>query len=350
MDICEIINNGNNDGNTLEGIIYCLFNVMFIYYGVDVYKLGKTKDIDMRLKGYITSYIEPCEIKYVSRKIRNCSLAENILFIMLQDYRISSKREFFKCDINKIIETINYIENLFEKHSDDELNEMFIVNNKLKFALTKEDIFNSSDISTSEYNIIVTQMLNIDDYLNVEKYLYKINWNLEQIDENMMDKIYRKTHILFNNRAINNLPIKTYKTVDNEYVDFDKKTKLQQLKIVNELLLMLKLKDKKNNFTNSEIDENEWIKLVENAKHKSTIFTDKSILLFFDKNKTNVILTLTTYKKFIGYINSILKHYGIKIQKNNYGKHKKKSKTYIQQTNTMQEINSILLNIDNKKN
>ena len=88
------------------GYIYIMFNIVFRQYGDDVYKIGKAKDVAKRMNGYITSYIDPPEIKYISSHCDNCSLVETIIFHKLRTQRINPNREFFKEDINALIEVI----------------------------------------------------------------------------------------------------------------------------------------------------------------------------------------------------------------------------------------------------
>jgi hypothetical protein len=57
--------------NNVPGYIYVMQNEMFNFYGSDVYKIGKAKDIEQRMIGYTTSYIEPVEIKFSSKKCKN---------------------------------------------------------------------------------------------------------------------------------------------------------------------------------------------------------------------------------------------------------------------------------------
>lgn len=191
-----------------------------------------------------------------------------------------------------------------------------------------------------------------EDKLKIEKYMYKVNWGLElekdangifDIPEGLMKSIYRKTHILNNQKAIYNLPSTSYDTVDDEYVEIDKKIRNKRLEIINQFLRTMKLKDKNNEFTDAKIDGDEWAKLVEKSKTKCDIFTDKTIMTLFEKSKKNVLPTLTTDKKFIGYINSVLKNYGIKIQKASYGKDKKKSNISIYKFNLL-KFNEDLVN------
>ena len=89
-----------------EGYIYIMFNDVFNYYGNNVFKIGKTTDIQQRVNAYVTSYIQPCEVKYVSETCINYSLAEAIIFQKIDKYRVVKNREFFKVDKQEAIEII----------------------------------------------------------------------------------------------------------------------------------------------------------------------------------------------------------------------------------------------------
>jgi hypothetical protein len=96
-----------------QGVIYCIHNNMYRYYGQDVHKLGQSSNMDKRMMAYSTGYIESCEIKLKSKKITNCELAEDILFYILRFDRISPKREFFNCKLPELIPLFKKIENMF---------------------------------------------------------------------------------------------------------------------------------------------------------------------------------------------------------------------------------------------
>lgn len=98
------------------GYVYCLYNKMYTSYGDDVYKLGHTINPSKRICDYMTSYIDEPEYKYVSeRQFENSLWAERILFFLLRQYRIKKNREFFKCDLGDIINTIKRIEQIPEQ-------------------------------------------------------------------------------------------------------------------------------------------------------------------------------------------------------------------------------------------
>ncbi len=91
------------------GYLYCLYNPVFKSFGENVYKLGRSGNLNNRLASYTTYYVEPSQFIVTSetydRKFKDCIKAERVLFYILRKYRVSNKREFFMCDIELIKET-----------------------------------------------------------------------------------------------------------------------------------------------------------------------------------------------------------------------------------------------------
>ena len=77
----------------------------------DVFKIGRAKDVINRLSGYTTSYIHPCEFKYVSKICKNASQAELIIFNLLSECRMVRDREFFKITVDKATKVIEQVVN-----------------------------------------------------------------------------------------------------------------------------------------------------------------------------------------------------------------------------------------------
>lgn len=103
------------------GHLYCLFNEMFNYYGDNVYKLGKTINLKKRKEQYVTPYIKPSQYIHSTKKVHNYKLAEDLLFLFLDEYRIVPNREFFKCPIEIIRDNMEKIVDIFENNKKDEL-------------------------------------------------------------------------------------------------------------------------------------------------------------------------------------------------------------------------------------
>ena len=95
-----------NDG---AGYIYIIFNDMFRHCGDNVYKIGKTKDITSRIQQYVTSYVKPVEIKYLSQPCVNYHIAEMLVFIRLNEQRLVGNREFFDINIELAVACIDNV-------------------------------------------------------------------------------------------------------------------------------------------------------------------------------------------------------------------------------------------------
>ena len=82
----------SNSNNSIDGYVYILYNEVFQHYGDNVFKIGRAKDVISRLNGYTTSYIRPCELKFVSNICKNITQAEQLIFTGLNSYRITKDR------------------------------------------------------------------------------------------------------------------------------------------------------------------------------------------------------------------------------------------------------------------
>ena len=202
--------------------------------------------------------------------------------------------------------------------------------------ITKQLFVEANNIDKSEYaQLLQLQKQNLatkENKIEIEKYTYKVNWKLtndEMQQPELLKRIYRKTHILFNQQAIKGLEVKSFKSIDDTYIDVETKIKNQKLKIVNELLKILKLKNENNEFNTGHLEKEEWELLTQKAISKSTYFNDKTIPALFEMKKQPI----TTNKKFLGVINSILQNYGFKIYCCQYGNNKSKAKITINEIN-----------------
>lgn len=96
----------------MRGHLYVLYNPMFVTYGEDVYKLGRTCNLNDRIKSYITSYVEKSMYMYTSTVFDNCIEAEYVLFYLLRKFRLKNNREFFQCNLDEIIGVICVLETM----------------------------------------------------------------------------------------------------------------------------------------------------------------------------------------------------------------------------------------------
>jgi hypothetical protein len=97
------IQNLNKNENYDPGYIYVMHNEQF---GKNVYKIGCSKNPNVRIKDFRTSYVNPPVLKYLSNKVDNKLETEKIVFEKLKDYRIKDNREFFNLELKEIINTI----------------------------------------------------------------------------------------------------------------------------------------------------------------------------------------------------------------------------------------------------
>lgn len=91
------MDDNNKEYNDI-GYIYCLWNRSFKKcYGKNVFKFGLARNPSQRLAGYTTCFVEPCKFICVSDCVKDCKLAENLLFKELKYSRLNDNREFFCC-------------------------------------------------------------------------------------------------------------------------------------------------------------------------------------------------------------------------------------------------------------
>ena len=64
----------------VNGYVYILWNDMYKFYGDNVFKNGRTTNIQKWINCYTTAYIQPSEIKYISLKCDNYVRAEMLIF------------------------------------------------------------------------------------------------------------------------------------------------------------------------------------------------------------------------------------------------------------------------------
>jgi len=91
-----------------KGYVYVLYNTMYSIHG-ECYKIGQTKNIEKRLKDYTTYYADNCEVKYITDELDNYKDVEKQVHKILKEYRINTSREFFKCNLDIIIDCIKKV-------------------------------------------------------------------------------------------------------------------------------------------------------------------------------------------------------------------------------------------------
>jgi hypothetical protein len=225
-----------------EGYIYIIYNNMYMHNGDNIFKLGKTQDIGNRLKAYTTSYIMPCEIRYLSEKCINYSLAEKIIFDKLKLFRIKLNREFFQGNINYFI---NIIEQVIEN-----INNLLITSYKLEKSQNKcnKQLFKNSIIIEDKKQLFNNSII-IEDKKQL-RLLLKDKMEISLLfNDNILEKYY-------------NLRLLLKERIDE---NIEKKSRCSKIKICKEIMKILEIdklellnKDVTSKFNN--ILNNDWLK------------------------------------------------------------------------------------------
>ena len=213
-----------------DGHIYCLYNESFNHHGTNIYKLGKAKNVKKRLAGYTTSYIKPSTIKLKTKKIHNYSLAEQYVFMKLNEYRVSQNREFFNCSLDLIKKVFCDAEKIFQENDCEKLlNSCVEIKNKcskimidqVKVVMNKSKIFNLINSHSRIFTIKTTmfrKQKNTTEPMefikeDVEQIMNSKNIGSEYADElcNKADLTKEelfiwKRYIIRNSLGINELP------------------------------------------------------------------------------------------------------------------------------------------------
>jgi predicted RNase H-like nuclease (RuvC/YqgF family) len=121
IELTEIIKNLENEFNLLKQLsnnqlitneyIYIVHERTFVLTNVNIYKIGKTKNIKNRMnnytKGSILLFTIPCIDSNKLEKIILNYLKQNDKYIQVKDYG----NEYFACDINHLINDIHILVN-----------------------------------------------------------------------------------------------------------------------------------------------------------------------------------------------------------------------------------------------
>ncbi|ARF09928.1 hypothetical protein Indivirus_5_51 [Indivirus ILV1] len=331
-----------------KGKIYGIYNEMFDTYGKNVYKLGYSTNLKKRLNTYITCYVKPCELSYESLNIWYPDIVESVLFLHLQQYRLSPNREFFDCDIKIIKNTMAIIINEFET-----TNIMDIINkynmqllsirllksnilklldnykNKLKCIIVNdtgkiikistldiyEKIIESDNITDEEfvkYNSKKLDELNYEQKYSIEKYTIKKIHNIDLINTQILNNIYNSTQKY--------ITVNYFKGISHILRNSEEWSLKKEL--INEIIMILGY-----NNIGEKLDRETFNSNKNKVITKSKFFTDsiKSHMLFgYDKLIINKVVNgPKTIKQFLGFINSVFNDWGLNIRAENRSSSKK---------------------------
>lgn len=181
-----------------------------------------------------------------------------------------------------------------------------------KGSIMKEEIYNAPNIDINSFKEIMIKIKSNkatrDEKIMVDKYIFKRDWKVTELTKDFIELFYGKTNVLYNLRwLIDENQIGS--CIDgNNVLYFNKAEKLEQIKIVKEILTKLgyeNVHDKKQ-IDREQFDKNKNIVLKNCELFKNP--TKYEHLFRFENKKINSI------KRFLGLINTILKEFGVQIK------------------------------------
>lgn len=183
-----------------------------------------------------------------------------------------------------------------------------------KGIVMKQEILLADDIDRGTYHTLeqktITNKATREDKMKMEKYMLKINWKVNEITEDFMEKFYGKTHVLFNLRwLIDSSKIEPYVDIGNNIsAKFSQIEILEKVKIIQQLLQKLGYENVRDT---KKIEKEIFIENMKKVLNECEIFINSKKcepLFEFKKGKIN------TVKSFLGCINTVLKQYGVQIK------------------------------------
>lgn len=173
-----------------------------------------------------------------------------------------------------------------------------ITENKFKYLLQKQKQGTSEEF----------------EKLQIKKYLIKSSLGLDKIDGEIL-KYYDSPYI------IKNIEHLIDKSNIIQYDDNQSKELIKKVDIINDLINKLGFKL----FANIGINRDEFEKNIENVMKTNEIFINPKIArVLFNSSKSDI----KTNKQFLGFVNSILEHYKLKIYSREIREGKGKSRYY----------------------
>jgi hypothetical protein len=146
----------------------------------------------------------------------------------------------------------------------------------------------------------------------IEKYMYKKNWLVREINQEFMDKWFRKSHVLDNIKSLlEGKGIGNITTIDkfnkNNYLVYDKAKQKERVGMIEELIESIGF-DLEDIGDNVVLDRETFVENMEKSVKNCKIFKDAVDCEFLFGVKSKRVKTV---KAFIGFVNSILKNWGL---------------------------------------
>ena len=250
-----------------------------------------------RFHSYVTPYIDPIEIKIISKKIIDKCIGEKILFQLLDEYRIKSNREFFKCELSIIKKTMDQVECILKNEPIDKLQKIYLNNsiNETKNIMIELINEQKNDDDIILYNKFDNKNEQLKNKLKIELTAEIIKeWHgKEYILDNALYALGKKQHDNTDDPRISNMDIKIdYLNTILNFFGFKN--------LLDDETIVKSDDDLKNKMKNSEF----------------LIKANYSILMktFNKRERANEIEGKFQTDKFIKICNCVLNEFGFKIE------------------------------------
>lgn len=198
----KIISIVKNAVESKQGYVYVMYNEVYQYYGDDVYKIGRAKNCDKRINGYVTAYIHDPIVVYKSPLLPDCVLAESLVFKKLKFGRIKNNREFFQLNLEEIKKIIDEVSNLLLEYDDLSRIDTILFNETYNNQVQKFDRMilekfydfqmgiNVGETSISENNL--DKFANLISHLQLELSNFSNGHQIEKMrtTKNFLDKMF----------------------------------------------------------------------------------------------------------------------------------------------------------------
>jgi hypothetical protein len=363
----------NNIDNNLDTIIterHYYFYLICLRTHIDsknkVFKLGRTYSVHKR---FFTDYPKNSILLYLC-KVKDAYHVEwemIKIFTKLFTRKLDLGNEYFKGNISDLIKCATYVINHMnqkidvddnfisirnkykhrlhfklnnEDHIDDNDNEFIfntvddedvkipdppnqkkITNQKIKKLNFREGIIGVDNIDSRQYEKYMDlytnnkSLLSENELYSLERYLYMNYWNVDDIDEEFLDKWFRKTYVLYNLRQLKGVNddedlITIDLHTDKKYLNYEKAKQNQRIEYVKDLVVTMGFNfdniNKDSTISKDIFDENRK-KCIKNCKIFTNSMKTESL---FDVKINNI----QSNRAFMGFINTLLQHYGVYIK------------------------------------
>jgi len=269
----------------------------------------------------VSDYVYNISKKYIEKKR---VLDENKQPILVRQYKCTP---YYTMLIYNEMERLNksppyfvayLIQLMLNKgHTYDDIDSEFNKKNFKKETIKRDELLEAELVNDEVFsNLMTLQKMNETSHeqkIQIEKYMYSLNWKTNKLDNDFFTKFYGKTYILFNLRYyLDETKINPYLTLekenDSKVVDFDKIAILERIRMLKQIMLTLGFKKVDPKIKIKRVDFETRMKLVVT---KCDLFTNKlksQPLFELPKKKIHSI------KSFLGFINTILSDWGLVIK------------------------------------